>query len=391
MTQRFTDILTIDGATRKREGGYLVADARVARTGIQLYNGSEVGRPDLATVRVYRSPEAVFDKAAMASFANIPITNDHPSEPVTADNWAQYARGQTDGDIARDGERLRVPLMVSDAATIAQVEAGKRELSAGYTCTLDWTNGVTPGGELYDAKQENIRANHVAIVAAGRAGSDIRIGDGTNKAAAPRISWGTAPLTHVDEKAKPMTTLQTVVLGDKAISVDTAHVATLDAYKAKVLQDATDAKAASDKVVADMQAIDAKKDAEIADLKTKVLTDAQIDERVQVRAALIADAKAIAPGVDTTSLSDADIRKAVVSDKLGAAAVADKAPAYIDARFDILNEDAKAKGETDPFRKASIQHDRKALNDGETAQDVRDAAYNGYLGQLNGTAPTKGA
>jgi len=176
MTHRFTDILTIDGATRKREGGYLVADARVARTGIQLYNGSEVGRPDLATVRVYRSPEAVFDKAAMSSFANIPITNDHPSEPVTADNWSQYARGQTDGDIARDGERLRVPLMVSDAATIAQVEAGKRELSAGYTCTLDWTNGVTPSGELYDAKQENIRANHVAIVAAGRAGSDIRMG-----------------------------------------------------------------------------------------------------------------------------------------------------------------------------------------------------------------------
>lgn len=382
MTHRFTDTLTLDGTTRKREGGYLVADARVARTGIQVYNGSEVGRPDMDTVRVYRAADEVFSKASMASFANIPVTNDHPSVPVTADNWSQYAKGQTDGDIARDGERLRVPLMVSDAATIAQVEAGKKELSAGYTCDLDWLGGVTPDGQLYDAAQKNIRANHVAIVAAGRAGSEIRIGDGTNDGGKERTSWGVAPINHVDHNEEtPMSNLQTVVLGDKAVSVDPAHVAIIDAFKADSAKALTDQKAAHDKVVADMQAADAKKDAEIADLKTKVLSDADLDKRVQDRAALVADAQAIAPDVKTAGLSDADIRKAVVTAVRGDE-MADKSAAYIDAAFDIVRDAAKEDGgKTDAFRDASMKHKRTAPAD---VQTVRDTAYQAHVDGLNG-------
>ena len=395
MTHRFTDTLTLDGSTRKREGGYLVADARVARTGIQMYNGSEVGRPDLDTVRVYRAPEQVFDKASMASFANIPVTDDHPSELVTADNWSKYAKGQTDGDIARDGERLRVPLMISDGATVALVDAGKRELSAGYTCDLEWLSGVTPSGEMYDAAQVNIRANHVAVVRAGRAGSEIRIGDGTNDGGKERTKWGVAPVTHVDHKeTQTMSNLQTVVLGDKAISVDPAHVAFIDAFKKKAEKDEMTAeemkrekdelKAKNDKLEKDA----ATKDAKIADLEAQVLSDADIDARAQTRAALIADAKAIAPTVDTSGMSDADIRKAVVSDKLGADTIKDKDAVYIDARFDIMVEDAKA-NKPDAFRDASMQHDRKVVHG--TTQQTRDSAYGGYLDQLNGVTPQKGA
>lgn len=384
MTHRFTDTLTLDGSTRKREGGYLVADARVARTGIQLYSGAEVGRPEMDVVRVYRAEDEVFDKAAMASFANIPVTDNHPTEPVTADNWAQYAKGQTDGDIARDGERLRVPLMVSDGATVALVEAGKRELSAGYTCDLDWLGGVTPDGQIYDAAQKNIRANHVAIVRAGRAGSEIRIGDGNEDGGKDRTKWGVAPVNHVDHiKETPMSNLQTVVLGDKAVSVDPAHVAIIDAFKADSAKALTDVKAAHDAVVADLQKDAAKKDAEIEDLKTKVLSDADLDKRVQDRATLVADAKAISPDVETAGLSDADIRKAVVADKIDADKLVGKDAAYIDARFDILNDAAKAEDKPDNFRTASMQHDRQTTKPSD-AQAVRDAAHSEYVARLNG-------
>jgi len=383
MRHKFTDTLTLDNSVRKRAGGYLVADARVARTGIQVYNGSEVGRPDMDTVRVYRAPEEVFDKQAMASFANIPVTNDHPTVAVTADNWSQYAKGQTDGDIARDGERLRVPLMVSDGATIAQVEAGKKELSAGYTCDLEWLEGVTADGQTYDASQKNIRANHVAIVAAGRAGSEIRIGDGANDGGKERTSWGVAPLIHVDTtKETPMSNLQTVVLGDKAVSVSPADVATIDAFKADSAKALTDAKAAHDLVVADLQKDAAKKDAELADLKTKVLSDADLDKRVATRAALVADAKAIAPKVVSDGVSDADIRKAVVVDARGADAVADKPDAYIDAAYDILVDAAKA-AKPDAFRDASLNNERKTAP--TDVQSVRDSAYADHLATLNGT------
>lgn len=392
MTHRFTDTLTLDGSTRKREGGYLVADARVARTGIQLYSGAEVGRPEMDVVRVYRAADEVFSKDAMASFAHIPVTDNHPSVPVTADNWSQFAKGQTDGDIARDGERLRVPLMVADGATVALVEAGKKELSAGYTCDLDWLGGVTPDGEIYDAAQKNIRANHVAIVAAGRAGSEIRIGDGHEDGGKDRTKWGVAPINHVADKMEisNMSNLQTVVLGDKAVSVDPAHVAIIDAFKADTAQAALGAKAAHDKVVADLQADAAKKDAEIEDLKSKILSDADLDKRVQDRANLVADAKAISPDVDTAGLSDADIRKAVVVYKLGADNVKDKAAAYIDARFDILVEDAKTADKPDAFRTASMQHDRQTTKPSD-AQTVRDAAHADYVARLNGTAQTKEA
>lgn len=68
---KFTDRVTIAG-TRRRDDGYLVADARVARTGIQVYAGWEVGKPEKDTVRVYRPEGEVFARDAMASFAHRP-------------------------------------------------------------------------------------------------------------------------------------------------------------------------------------------------------------------------------------------------------------------------------------------------------------------------------
>jgi hypothetical protein len=178
----FTDHAAIAG-TKRTGDGYMAAEARIARTGIQNYNGYEVARPDLSTVRVYRSPEEVFAPAAMSSAAHKPLTVDHPGENVDATRWKGTAVGWTGGEIQRDGDYLRVPMMLADAGAIADVASGKRELSAGYTCDLRWGAGTTPQGETYDAVQTGIRINHVAIVAAGRAGAACRIGDAAPAAA----------------------------------------------------------------------------------------------------------------------------------------------------------------------------------------------------------------
>lgn len=171
-----TDRAPTSGTHRTRDG-YLAADARIARVGIQDYSGAEVGRPDMARVRVYRPPEAVFSAGAMSSAAHKPITVDHPSGDVTAARWKELAAGWTSEAVARDGEYLRVSMMVADQAAIAGIEGGSRELSCGYRCELDWTPGRTPSSETYDAIQRDIRINHVAIVPKGRAGSECRIGD----------------------------------------------------------------------------------------------------------------------------------------------------------------------------------------------------------------------
>jgi len=56
---QLTDTFTLDGVKRTADG-YLAAYARVARTGIQIYKGKELGRPDLGDVAVYRPASEVF-------------------------------------------------------------------------------------------------------------------------------------------------------------------------------------------------------------------------------------------------------------------------------------------------------------------------------------------
>lgn len=163
---------------RKLEDGRIAAVARFARSGVYTYNGSEVGRPDLSTVNVYRPETEVFDQAAMASFAHKAITVGHPSSDVTAANWKAHSVGWTEGKIARDGEFVEIPLMLADASGVQAYESGQaRELSAGYTSDLVWGDGVAPDGTAYQATMRTIRGNHIALVPQGRAGSACRIGD----------------------------------------------------------------------------------------------------------------------------------------------------------------------------------------------------------------------
>lgn len=347
---KFTDTAPIAG-TRRTADGYLVAEVRTARTGIQDYAGHEVGKPELPVVKVYRPADQVFARDSLGSYAHKPVTNDHPTAAVTADTWKAVSVGQIGDEVARDGEFVRIPLVVMDAAAIKAIDEGKRELSAGYTCDLAWEPGTTPEGEKYDAIQKDIRINHVAIVEHGRAGSQARIGDGVR-------SWGAAPVTS-DQKPKEekIMTLKTVTVDGIPVEVTdqgATVIATLQSRLADAISKMTATETAHQTALAAKDAELAKKDAELDATKTKVLSDADLDKRVQARGDLIATAKAIAKDVKTEGLSDAAIRKAVVAAKIGDAAIAGKSDAYIDARFDTLIEDA-AKNPNDPFRSAVKQ------------------------------------
>ncbi len=81
----------------------------------------------------------------------------------------------------------------------------------------------------------------------------------------------------------------------------------------------------------------------------------------------------------TEGLADAEIRKAVVAAKLGDAAIAGKPEAYIDARFDILVEDAKKAAGSDPF--ANVVKDGIKPNVTLTADE--DKAWAASIADLN--------
>lgn len=339
---QFIDAVTVAG-TRRTGDGYLVAEAKAVRTGIQLYTGDEVGRPDQKVVRVYRPPEEVFSGDSLQSFTHAPVTVDHPAEAVTADNWKTLAVGEVSTMAKADGEWVHLPLILKDAAAIKSVEDGKRELSAGYTCSLDWTSGVTADGQEFDAQQRNIKINHLALVDCARAGPQARIGDGAEP-------WGIAPLNDHQPKKETVMNLKTVTVDGIPVEV-TDQGATVIATLQQRLADAntkfTNAETAHQSALAAKDADLAKKDAELDALRGKVLSDADLDKRVQERADLVATAKAIVKDLKTDGLSDAEIRKAAVAAKLGDAAVAGKTEAYVLARFDIMAEDA---AKADPFR-----------------------------------------
>lgn len=358
---KFTDTVLVAG-TRLTSDGYLIAEVRCARAGnVQTYLGSEVGLSDRATVGVYRPESAVFDKASLATFAGKPVTMGHPAEPVTAENWRQHAVGDVGGEIVRDGDFVRVPMKLMDAAAIKAVQDGTREISMGYSTEIEIGDGVAPDGTPYQAKQIGpIRINHLAIVPKGRAGSECRIGDAAD------ARWGASPII-LDKKDVAMADAvktRTVLIDGLSVETTDAGAQALEkltktiADKDKAL---SDAQATHDKALAAKDADLAKKDAEIADLKGKVLSDADLDARVQARADLVGKARALVKDFDPAGKSDADIRKDVVIAKRGAA-MADKSAAYIDAAFDLLAEDA-GKTTQDPIRQRIAAGDTAKVND----------------------------
>jgi len=354
----FTDAVTVSG-TRRTADGYLIAEAKSVRTGIQLYSGDEVGKPSMPIVRVYRPADQVFADASLQSFTHAPVTMNHPDEAVTADNWKELAVGEVSTAAKKDGEWVHLPLILKDAKAISAVEDGKRELSAGYTCELVWGDGVTPDGQQFNATQTNIKINHLAIVDRARAGSQARIGDGA--------SWGAAPfIPDHNPKKETIMTLKTVTVDGIPVEVTdqgAVVISTLQTRLADANAKAEKAEAAHTAALAAKDAELAKKDAELDAIKAKVLSDADLDKRVQERADLIAVANVIAKDVKTEGLTDAAIRKAVVAAKLGDAAISGKADAYIDARFDILAEDAKKEAGADPFARVVSDGLKPNLND----------------------------
>ncbi|QIG73246.1 putative major head subunit precursor protein [Rhizobium phage RHph_N17] len=340
--QRFLDSATVSGFKKTQEG-YLVADALTARTGIQAYAGYEVGRPDLSVVNVYRPAEEVFSKDSLQSFSHVPVTDDHPTVAVDSANWKDLAKGEVSTDVLRDGERLRIPLVLKDQAIIDKVESGKRELSVGYSCVLDWNAGTTPDGMTYDAVQREIRANHVAVVKKGRAGSEFRIGDSA-------ATWGAAPIVN-DHRELPK--MRTIVFDGITIEVTDQAAQAIDKLT-KQLADQTSQMSTS---AAAHAAALTTKDAEIGELKIK-LADAEkkaptpetLNKMIADRLVLVGVAGKIAKDLKVETLSDADIRREVVKAKYGEDMVKDASDDMIAGMFKAVAKDADTK--SDPVQQA---------------------------------------
>lgn len=371
MSIKFTDRVSVGELKETREG-YLVATARVARTGVQLYYASELG--DVArdagfkpgdVVRVYRHADEVFAKDSLASITRLPVTVDHPAEEVTAANWQQLAVGEVGDAYATEPEWIVVNPMIKDAGAAKAARTTHQEISMGYSAA------IVPArdGLEADFEQKGIRYNHLALVPKGRAGEMARIGD----------SWGAIPVQDFQPGISPTTVKEgrmsdqtkTVVLGDKAAQGLTADAAAvIEAYKADMTKQLADAMAAKKKS-------DEEKDEEIGALKAKVKKSEDaavidVDALVAARTELVGLVKTMDASIDPKGKTDAELRKAAVLAKLGDSIVKDASDAEITGMFKALAKDAAT---TNPAATA-LRHGVVNVGDAQSLADKALATAN---------------
>lgn len=363
--------------------GFLKVPGRVARTGIQEYLARELGLDGDPNriVRVYRPPEEVFAPDSLSTYDASDITNDHPKELVTALTYKGVAVGVVRGPGRPDGEFVAADLIVKDQKTISDINAGKCEISAGYTAIYDEAPGVTEDGQAYDYIQREIRINHVAIVDRARAGANARVFDhnpGGN-------------------------TMPVLITTDSGRSVDVADPANAqvvaDSFD-RLLKRATDAETKADKAQA------------AADSATEKLADAvkaSSDEAIQARVTAISSTHALArkvagDGFTCDSLDVIEIKRAALAVALPKRDWPDKSADYVEAAFDAESEKDDDEDDKDEKGKPKMKSSSDAATllaqltrlakDGATTKTTADAAptpYQAHKQSLSGAHKQKGA
>lgn len=388
------DRITLD---RKRavklDSGMMRVPARISRVGVQEYR-----RADGSVEIAYRPEAEVSKPESLATFDGVPLVNDHPYADggvVSATNAKRLGVGFVMNPVFRNGF-VEAELLIEDADTVAAVEAGKTEMSAGYFIDRDETPGITTDGKRYDFVQRNIAGNHVAIVDAGRAGPDVRIQlDGKTDQA-----WSTDFQVIQTDATRGATTspqtekesqMQKIVIDGVEVEVSTLAATMiqkerglaaglLEASKAEVIKLT---KAVSEKS-AQCDAATEKVGKLEAELKT---APEKARAMIEARASLESKAKALAPDVKLDGLDEMSVKKAVCA-KAGIK-LDGKDDAYVNARFDVLVEDHEKKNPaTEVAERELSDPDRKVEVDAK-AQTAADAKAQMMREWANPTAAKK--
>ncbi len=142
------------------DGGFLRMQGRINGTGVYQYEDE-----DGNTWGELRLAEHVFADGVIEAWKLSPLTDDHPDEFVTADNWAELAKGTLGADVRPDEAReyTLADIACNDADLIAKVKGGKKALSCGYLTKLVEQPGEH-NGVAYRFIQTEYVPNHVSVV-----------------------------------------------------------------------------------------------------------------------------------------------------------------------------------------------------------------------------------
>jgi len=302
-TARITDRVPLTTRSRTADGR-LRGKAAMTRTGIFEYLDRELGFGDEGkTIRIFRGDDSVFHADTISSLSGATITDGHPEEFVSPDNWHEFSVGNVVGLPAKiDDTRLGADIIIGRKSAIDKIESGSAELSIAATMRLERAGDGESG---YDYRSVGaLDINHVAVVKEGRAGSGVRIFD---KRGGEMNSDELSKTVNDAVSAAVKDALKSNGGGGGNPAIDANALA---ASVMQTVQPAIDSvkKLAEDaaKREQEAQAADAKRKAE--DAATKF--EAEIVKRERARAKILADALPMIPqdkhgevdGLDTKAL-----------------------------------------------------------------------------------------
>lgn len=292
-------------------------------------------------INVYTPAEELFKPEVVLSFDGVDTTDYHPPKnEINASNWKDYHTGICE-NVRVDGEYLVGDLLIKDKNSIDLIQSNERvEISLGYGALLVIESGTAPDGTPYQAKFINFVGNHVALVKYGRCGGDCRIGD-----------------EKINPKGETMEVIVNGIrfdVGDNkpladALKLQQEQLENLKAAKLKVGDQqfaVGDELPAVQALVNTLQTENGQLKQQVGDLEKNQITPEKLDQVVAERAAVVADAQALAPGVKTDGCSCEQIKRDVVAAKagdalvtavLGGVAVGDAKPDQIDTVFRALS------------------------------------------------------
>lgn len=341
--------------------GFLTAPVKLARTGVQYYLGIELGLKDRTReqIGVLRSSAEVLHTDSIKSFVNLVVTDNHPSGFVTIDNVKQLQKGQV-SEITKNIDGLSGVVTITDKDQIKKITEGKVEVSVGYSNQLKEEKGVHDGNE-YEFVQTKIRANHLAIVDAGRCGPSCKLTiDSNKKEMFMFITIDGIQYNTEDAQLKQAIERQ-----------QAAYDAKFEKFEKKEEESEEEKK----KLKAEKDKAEAEKDA----AEKEKVSDADLNKLIADRAELLTTAKSILgdkmPECTDCSL---EIKTAVVDYVLPDMELDGKSKEYIDAAFDMaIKKTAKADKSLDKLEKDFIKN-----KDGEkiTRTSARDSYMKDQLG-----------
>lgn len=317
--------------------GFYKGRAAVTCTGIFRYL-----QKDGSIVNEFLPPEEAFNEESLETLSMKPLTNGHPKEKVTADNYSKVTVGTVGRNITNDAYNVYADLVIQAKDAVEDAKAGRTGLSCGYSSEVveegevsypvmrygldpvdgEWKNmeiGRTvykvPGvinGMPYDKIQTNRIYNHLALVDVPRGGDALHLrfdGADTIGVPVPRTDGQGAAGTKTHNSAQEEHRMRKIRL-DGAVEHEVpeavaAHIEKLDGEVKTATKDKADAEAKLSAANAALETV--KKDH--ADLVASL--PSKIQEGTTARLALVQKADGYKVSVKHEDSDDA-IKAAVV-------------------------------------------------------------------------------